>query len=144
MTFGLGTRPRLSQTAKTNLHALVAITRLVWWPYATISRILVLAASLTKTLEQKFGRAPLLSTARFFCWLATKELLPTNERRFRHHLSSTAACLSCSQDEDTYYLLLLCPEAREVWSYFCQAFDVRGPSILTNLWTSMALLRTLP
>ncbi|KAK1660776.1 hypothetical protein QYE76_048935 [Lolium multiflorum] len=66
-----------------------------------------------------------------------KKCLPTNERWFRHHLSTSAACPSCCQDEDTEQLLLQCPQARaEVWKYFYPEFDKQGPSNLADLWTS--------
>ncbi|KAK1642240.1 hypothetical protein QYE76_060045 [Lolium multiflorum] len=67
---------------------------------------------------------------KIFCWLARKRRLPTNERRFRHHLSTSAACLSCPLDEDTDHLLLFCPQATEVWGHFHRGFD---PGILRIL-----------
>jgi hypothetical protein len=70
-----------------------------------------------------------------FLW-ARKKLLPTNERRLRHHISPTAAFRSCSQYEDTDHLLLLCPQEREVLSFFYPDFDAQAPSNLTDLWTS--------
>ncbi|KAK1667804.1 hypothetical protein QYE76_055963 [Lolium multiflorum] len=50
---------------------------------------------------------------KIFCWLARKKRLPTNERRFRHHLNGSATCLACPLDEDTDHLLLLCPRAKQ-------------------------------
>jgi hypothetical protein len=43
-----------------------------------------------------------------FCWLARKIRLPTNEWRFRHHLSASAFYISYPRDEDTYHLILSC------------------------------------
>jgi hypothetical protein len=60
---------------------------------------------------------------KIFCWLARKKRLPTNERRFRHHLSTSATCLSCPLDEDTDHMLLFCPQATEVWGHFHRDFD---------------------
>jgi hypothetical protein len=60
---------------------------------------------------------------KIFCWLARKKRLPTNERRFRHHLSTSATCLSCPLDEDTDHMLLFCPQATEVWGHFHHNFD---------------------
>jgi hypothetical protein len=45
-------------------------------------------------------------SARFSCWLARCHCLPANERRFRHQLSFSALCPSCTQDEDTDHMLL--------------------------------------
>ncbi|KAK1642140.1 hypothetical protein QYE76_059945 [Lolium multiflorum] len=53
-----------------------------------------------------------------FCWLARRRRLPTNERRFRHTVASSAACPSCLADEDTDHLLIRCPRAQDVWSFF--------------------------
>jgi hypothetical protein len=60
---------------------------------------------------------------KIFCWLARKRRLPTNERRFRHQLATSAACLSCGLDEDTDHLLLFCPQATDIWGYFHRDFD---------------------
>jgi hypothetical protein len=60
---------------------------------------------------------------KIFCWLARRKRLPTNERRFRHHLTASAACLSCNTVEDTDHLLLFCPRATEVWESFHLGFD---------------------
>jgi hypothetical protein len=53
-----------------------------------------------------------------FCWLARRRRLPTNERRFRYTVAPSAACPSCPADEDTDHLLIRCPRAQDVWSFF--------------------------
>jgi hypothetical protein len=55
---------------------------------------------------------------KIFCWLAKRRRLPTNARRFRHGLADSAACPSCSQDEDVDHLLLTYCRAQETWSFF--------------------------
>ena len=49
-------------------------------------------------------------------WLAVRNRLPTNDRRFRHHMSADAQCPICPLDEDLDHLLIGCPNASEVWS----------------------------
>nr|XP_051210977.1 uncharacterized protein LOC127328415 [Lolium perenne] len=73
---------------------------------------------------------------KIFCWLARKKRLPTNERRFRHHLCASVGCPSCSQDEDVAHLLFRCPQALQVWKFFYPDFDEQGPSSLTEFWSS--------
>jgi hypothetical protein len=68
-----------------------------------------------------------------FCWLAKRHRLPTNERRFRHLLTTSDACPSCTQAEDTDHLLLQCSRAREVWSVFFP--QLRSfPSSFEEVW----------
>jgi hypothetical protein len=55
-------------------------------------------------------------------------------RRFRHHLSTSATCLSCPEDEDIDHLLLLCPHAQEVWLFFHNNFGSRGITRFTDIW----------
>jgi hypothetical protein len=74
-------------------------------------------------METVIWRSAAPLKCKIFCWLARKERLPTNERRFRHHLTTSAACLSCNVDEDTDHLLLFCPRATEVWDFFHHGFD---------------------
>ncbi|KAK1698289.1 hypothetical protein QYE76_014986 [Lolium multiflorum] len=142
--------PRLSLAAETDLRTLanelssVALrhdTPDVRWDRLTnkkLSNKCVYTNSFRHLrIEEAAGKvwgsaAPL--KCKIFCWLAWKKRLPTNERRFRHQLSNTAACLSCAQDEDTDHLLLTCPQAREVWNFFFPDFDIGGPSNLTDLW----------
>jgi mannosylglycoprotein endo-beta-mannosidase len=69
-----------------------------------------------------------------FCWLARRWRLQTNARRFRHHLSTSATCLSCPEDEDIDHLLLLCPRAQEVWHFFHNNFGSRGVAHFTDIW----------
>jgi hypothetical protein len=83
---------------------------------------------------EKFWRSAAPLKCKVFCWLAWKKRLPTNERRFRHQLCNTAACLSCSHNEDVDHLLLMCPKAKEVWRFFFPDFDIRGPANLNDLW----------
>ena len=73
---------------------------------------------------------------KIFCWLARRKRLPTNERRFRHHLTPSATCLACPQDEDTGHLLLMCPRAREVWSLFHHDFDSHTFVTFADFWLS--------
>ncbi|KAK1669680.1 hypothetical protein QYE76_057839 [Lolium multiflorum] len=74
-------------------------------------------------METVIWRSAAPLKCKIFCWLARKERLPTNERRFRHHLTTSATCLSCNLDEDTDHLLLFCPRATEVWDFFHHGFD---------------------
>ncbi|KAK1644469.1 hypothetical protein QYE76_062274 [Lolium multiflorum] len=60
--------------------------------------------------------------------------LPTNERRFRHHLGNSGTCLSYPRDEDTDHLLLRCPQASEVWRFFHRDFDNRDYEDLLDFW----------
>jgi hypothetical protein len=60
--------------------------------------------------------------------------LPTNERRFRHNLSPLATCLSCPEDEDMDHMVLLCPRAQEVWSFFHSDFGSRDLRCFADIW----------
>jgi hypothetical protein len=80
----------------------------------------------------KIWRSAAPLKCKIFCWLARKKRLPTNERRFRHHLNGSDTCLACPLDEDTDHLLLLCPRAKQVWRHFHQDFD-NIPSHLRRL-----------
>ncbi|KAK1698455.1 hypothetical protein QYE76_015152 [Lolium multiflorum] len=82
-------------------------------------------------LYLSWSAAPL--KCKIFCWLARKKRLPTNERRFRHHLTTSAACLSCNTDEDTDHLLLFCPRATDVWEFFHCGFDPSAYSSFSDL-----------
>jgi hypothetical protein len=55
--------------------------------------------------------------------LACSEETAPHKGRFRHHLSISAACLSCNLDEDTNHLLLLYPRAVKIWDFFHRDFD---------------------
>ncbi|KAK1644273.1 hypothetical protein QYE76_062078 [Lolium multiflorum] len=73
---------------------------------------------------------------KILCWLARKKRLPTNEWRFRHQLSSSASCLSCSHGEDTDHLLLMCSQTWEVWNFFHRNFAARDFANFSDLWIS--------
>jgi mannosylglycoprotein endo-beta-mannosidase len=73
---------------------------------------------------------------KIFCWLAKRRRLPTNERRFRHLLASSAACPSCPLNEDVDHLLLACPRAREVW----EAFSPDNAALLPSSFNDLLLL----
>jgi hypothetical protein len=71
---------------------------------------------------------------KIFCWLAWKRRLPTNERHFRHNMSTSASCLSCDLDEDTDHLLFHCPRAAEVWAFFHRVFAPGTVSSFSDFW----------
>ncbi|KAK1697591.1 hypothetical protein QYE76_014288 [Lolium multiflorum] len=71
---------------------------------------------------------------KIFCWLARKRHLPTNERRFRHNMSTSATCLFCDLDEDTDHLLFHCPRATEVWAFFHRDFAPGAVSSFSEFW----------
>lgn len=53
---------------------------------------------------------------RFFLWLVRKGALPTNEKRFRNHLSTTTACSRCGAVlEDVDHVFRRCPDSRDLW-----------------------------
>ncbi|KAK1677310.1 hypothetical protein QYE76_038158 [Lolium multiflorum] len=78
-------------------------------------------------VAEKVWRSAAPLKCKVFCWLAWKKSSPTNERRFQHQLSNTAACLSCSQYEDTDHLLLTCPSAREFGASSFQTSTLGDP-----------------
>jgi hypothetical protein len=55
---------------------------------------------------------------KIFGWLARRQRLPTNERRFRHNMTTSSTCPYCPAPEDTDHLLLRCPRALELWGHF--------------------------
>ncbi|XP_057419083.1 uncharacterized protein LOC130713326 [Lotus japonicus] len=64
-------------------------------------------------------RAHAPERVRFFLWLAGKEALPTNSKRFRCHLAPSATCMRCgASTEDVEHVLRRCPGAAWVWSRF--------------------------
>jgi hypothetical protein len=69
---------------------------------------------------------------KIFYWLARKKSLPTNGRRLKIHLNPTDACLSSNQEEDTDHLLLLCPQAHEVWSFFHAMTSLPGATLASR------------
>nr|XP_051208403.1 uncharacterized protein LOC127325637 [Lolium perenne] len=85
-------------------------------------------------VAEKVWRSAAPLKCKVFGWISLKKRLLTNERRFRHRLSTTATCLSCPQDEDTDHMLLLCPRAWEVWTFFFPEFSAGRPSNLADLW----------
>ncbi|KAK1667188.1 hypothetical protein QYE76_055347 [Lolium multiflorum] len=84
-------------------------------------------------METVIWRSAAPLKCKIFCWLARKKRLPTNERRFRHHLTTSAACLSCNTDEDNDHMLLFCSRATEVWDFFHRGFDPSDYSSLSDL-----------
>jgi hypothetical protein len=72
----------------------------------------------TDELATAIWRSAAPLKCKVFYWLARRWCLPTNERRFRHNLSPSATCISCPEDGDIDHLLLLCPQAKEVWNFF--------------------------
>jgi len=68
------------------------------------------------------GAAQLWKTAapprvRFFYWLALQDRCWTGERRHRHGLQPTDACITCDQEPETIdHILLGCAYSREVWA----------------------------
>jgi hypothetical protein len=85
-------------------------------------------------IATKVWRSAAPLKCKIFCWLARKKRLPTNERRFRHHLGTSATCLSCPGDEDTDHLLLHCPRASEIWRFFHRDFDDHDYATFPDFW----------
>jgi hypothetical protein len=85
-------------------------------------------------LAEKVWRNAAPLKCKIFCWMAKRQRLPTNERRFRHSLANSATCPSCDQDEDTNHLLLGCSRAREVWMMFFLHL-CPFPASLEELWS---------
>ncbi|XP_071681019.1 uncharacterized protein [Lolium perenne] len=145
--------PRLSQAAEADLRVLAnELTMVVLRNDAPDARFSRLANTKLSNkgfysisfrhlqiddVADKVWRTAAPLKCKIFCWLARKKRLPTNERRFRHHLAPSAACMSCNHDEDTDHLLLLCPRALEVWTFFYSDYATRGVSRMSDLWTSM-------
>uniref|UniRef100_A0ACD5X6H6 Uncharacterized protein n=1 Tax=Avena sativa TaxID=4498 RepID=A0ACD5X6H6_AVESA len=77
---------------------------------------------------------------KIFCWLACRHRLSTNERRFRHQLSPSAACPSCTMDEASDHLLITCHRAYDIWSFFFP--PAGGPIPCTLGEISMAYCRS--
>jgi len=58
-----------------------------------------------------------LPRVRFFYWLALQDRCWTGERRHRHGLQPTDACITCDQEPETIdHILLGCAYSREVWA----------------------------
>jgi hypothetical protein len=84
-------------------------------------------------METAIWRSAAPLKCKIFCWLARKKRLPTNERRFRHHLTTSATCLSCNADEDIDHMLLFCSRATEVWNFFHHSFNPTDYSSFSDL-----------
>lgn len=56
------------------------------------------------------------NSCRIFMWLACKNRLFTNERRFRRGLSNSDKCPFCDCPETTSHMLLHCQSIQGVWS----------------------------
>ncbi|KAE8788501.1 hypothetical protein D1007_37424 [Hordeum vulgare] len=52
---------------------------------------------------------------RLFLWLASKDRLYTNERRFRRGITTAANCPFCDQSETITHLLFSCGELAPLW-----------------------------
>lgn len=51
-----------------------------------------------------------------FLWLAHKQRLFTNERRFRRGISASDACSFCSTTESTSHMIIHCAVPRQIWN----------------------------
>jgi hypothetical protein len=87
-------------------------------------------------LATRIWRSAAPLKCKIFCWLAKRRRIPTNERRFRHMLSDSAACPSCPLDEDVDHLLVTCHRAREVWQFFQFGPLAQDPPTFAGLLSS--------
>lgn len=53
---------------------------------------------------------------RIFAWLAHKDRLFTNERRFRRGITTSAKCPFCTQEESINHLLFTCRRLAPLWA----------------------------
>ena len=72
---------------------------------------------------------------RLFIWLAHKDRVYTNERRFRRSIATSDACPLCGQCESIDHLLFTCRRLRPLWDQLSSLQDVR-PINLLHIWQS--------
>uniref|UniRef100_A0ACD5WKU3 Uncharacterized protein n=1 Tax=Avena sativa TaxID=4498 RepID=A0ACD5WKU3_AVESA len=72
---------------------------------------------------------------RIFLWLADRDRLFTNERRFRRGIASSDSCPFCSSTESSVHLLLHCPSVLPFWIAVPALHDdVMSCFSLRDLW----------
>lgn len=72
---------------------------------------------------------------RFFLWLASKEALPTNNKRHHNHLMSSAACIRCrAAAKDAEHVLRRCPGSVLVWSKFSRVVTDVPTTVQFRAW----------
>ena len=72
---------------------------------------------------------------RIFLWLANKNRLFTNERRFRRGIATSPACPLCPGTESVNHLLLHCPELTTLWREL-SSLTPDIPADLSDLWAN--------
>lgn len=70
----------------------------------------------TDTIAPAIWRNYAPNKCRIFIWLANKDRLFTNARRFRRGIATSAACLFCSQCETIEHLLFECRQLAPLWA----------------------------
>ena len=73
---------------------------------------------------------------RLFLWLAHKDRLYTNDRRFRRGIATTATCPFCNDSETINHLLFSCAQTHLIWAELNSLYHTTPNSIAT-CWGSL-------